>query len=467
MKKTIILDTTLSHTSELAGNVPFRNLVETVRLLDVAGVDVIEFPEFTGDKTAEILMKSAAAVTQTATLSVRVPLAEPTLAEACREALQKAPAFRLSVAAPISAAQMEYRFHKKPEKLIAMISAAVAHCRTQCAKVEFAAQDVFGGEFDVLKAELEAAIAAGATEITLCEPTGTRLPSEVADLVTRVRSEVAGAAEVSLFVDCSDACRFAMASAMAALEAGADGVKTSVTAGAVPLADLCEVARLRGDALGFSIGLNVMVLKKTANKISWMLGESKDAPDKAAPLTAREPKEKLSDKTDIETVKKQTERLGYALSHEDLAKVYEEIRRISAKKEIGDKELEAIIATTALQVPPAYRLVSYLINCGNVIPSLAHVRLEKDGRTLDGVCQGDGPIDAAFKAVEQIIGHHYELDDFQIQSVTEGREAVGSALVKLRSEGRLCSGQGVSTDIIGASLRAYISALNKIIYEEE
>ena len=150
MKKTIILDTTLSHTSELAGNVPFRNLVETVRLLDVAGVDVIEFPEFTGDKTAEILMKSAAAVTQTATLSVRVPLAEPTLAEACREALQKAPAFRLSVAAPISAAQMEYRFHKKPEKLIAMISAAVAHCRTQCAKVEFAAQDVFGGEFDVL-----------------------------------------------------------------------------------------------------------------------------------------------------------------------------------------------------------------------------------------------------------------------------------------------------------------------------
>ena len=210
-----------------------------------------------------------------------------------------------------------------------------------------------------------------------------------------------------------------------------------------------------------------MVLKKTANKISWMLGESKDAPDKAAPLTAREPKEKLSDKTDIETVKKQTERLGYALSHEDLAKVYEEIRRISAKKEIGDKELEAIIATTALQVPPAYRLVSYLINCGNVIPSLAHVRLEKDGRTLDGVCQGDGPIDAAFKAVEQIIGHHYELDDFQIQSVTEGREAVGSALVKLRSEGRLCSGQGVSTDIIGASLRAYISALNKIIYEEE
>ena len=83
-----------------------------------------------------------------------------------------------------------------------------------------------------------------------------------------------------------------------------------------------------------------------------------------------------------------------------------------------------------------------------------------------GVSQGDGPIDAAFMAIEQIIGHHYELDDFQIQAVTEGRGAIGSALVKLRSGGKLYSGSGVSTDIIGASIRAYLNALNKIVYEE-
>ena len=92
--------------------------------------------------------------------------------------------------------------------------------------------------------------------------------------------------------------------------------------------------------------------------------------------------------------------------------------------------------------------------------------LEKDGKRLGGVCAGDGPIDAAFLAIEQIIGHHYELDDFQIQAVTEGREAMGSALVKLRSGGKLYSGNGISTDVIGASIRAYISALNKIVYEE-
>ncbi len=83
-----------------------------------------------------------------------------------------------------------------------------------------------------------------------------------------------------------------------------------------------------------------------------------------------------------------------------------------------------------------------------------------------GVSTGDGPIDAAFHAIEQIIGHHYELDDFQIQSVTEGKGAMGQALVKLRSGGKLYSGNGISTDIIGASIRAYINAINKIVYEE-
>ena len=92
--------------------------------------------------------------------------------------------------------------------------------------------------------------------------------------------------------------------------------------------------------------------------------------------------------------------------------------------------------------------------------------LEREGEKQQGVCAGDGPIDAAFLAIEQIIGHHYELADYQIQTVTEGREAMGSALVKLRSNGRLYSGNGISTDIIGASIRAYISALNKIMYEE-
>ena len=85
----------------------------------------------------------------------------------------------------------------------------------------------------------------------------------------------------------------------------------------------------------------------------------------------------------------------------------------------------------------------------------------------EGISIGDGPIDASFRAIEQIVGRHFELDDFQIQAVTEGREAMGESVVKLRSSGKLYSGRGISTDIIGASINAYINALNKIVYEEK
>ena len=119
-----------------------------------------------------------------------------------------------------------------------------------------------------------------------------------------------------------------------------------------------------------------------------------------------------------------------------------------------------------MQVPATYSLVNYVINTGNIIPASAQITIKKGDEQLQGVCIGDGPIDAAFLAVEQIIGHHYELDDFQIQSVTEGKEAMGSALVKLRAGGKLYSGNGISTDIISASIRAYINAVNKIVYEE-
>ena len=94
------------------------------------------------------------------------------------------------------------------------------------------------------------------------------------------------------------------------------------------------------------------------------------------------------------------------------------------------------------------------------------MRLQKSGERLESVSTGDGPIDAAFLAVNQMVGHHFELEDFQIVSVTEGREAMGDALVKLRHMGVLYSGRGLSTDIIGASIRAYLNAINKIVHEE-
>ena len=160
-------------------------------------------------------------------------------------------------------------------------------------------------------------------------------------------------------------------------------------------------------------------------------------------------------------------RLGYTLEADDLARAYDSFCNIAQKKTVSARDLDAIVAGSTAQVQERYRLVSYVINSGNILSPTAHVQLEKDGRVISGLSVGDGPIDAAFLAIEQIVGRHYELDDFQIQAVTEGRDSLGSTLVKLRSGGRLYSGQGLSTDIIGASVRAYLHALNKIACEEE
>ena len=151
-----------------------------------------------------------------------------------------------------------------------------------------------------------------------------------------------------------------------------------------------------------------------------------------------------------------------------MTKVYGAFKQIAEKKErVSLKELDAIVASSAMQVPSTYKLDTYVITSGNTISATAHIKLLKNGEAVEGVYIGDGSIDAAFQAIEKITGCHYELDDFQLQAVTEGREAMGQTVVKLRASGKVYSGRGISTDIVGAGIEAYLSALNKIVYEEE
>ena len=147
--------------------------------------------------------------------------------------------------------------------------------------------------------------------------------------------------------------------------------------------------------------------------------------------------------------------------------MYDAFARAASSKKIGTKELEAIVAAVALQVPPTYKLINFVITNGSQFGATATIITEKNGVEQTGLAKGDGPIDAAFLAIEQIVGTRYELDDFQVQSVTEGKEAMGNALIRLRAGGKLYSGNGVSTDIISASLYAYLAAINKIAYEEK
>ena len=462
-----ISDMTMKQTAE-GFSLSFKEKIELSKLLDKLGVSVIELEGIDNPKVDSLRIKSVASAVKDSTVAVPVALSAAGVQEVW-SALQFAKAPRLQVVASVSAVQMEYLYHKKPDAMLSAISETVKACAACCGDVEFIAEDATRSEFAFLCQAVENAIAAGATTVTLCDTAGSFLPEEFADFICRVVEAVPAMKDICVGVRCSDALSMAVSGSVAALCRGAGEVKTA--AYAVGTADLSQVAKIvaaRGDSFGWTTSVRNTQLSRIVGQIQWLCqtGRSKTSPmdtgaqeDAGVYLTAHD---------DAAAVNQAVEKLGYVLSPEEQEKVYEAFRDIAGKKEqVSVKELDAIVASAAMQVPPTYRLDTYMITAGNTISATAHMRLQKQDAKLEGVCIGDGPIDAAFLAIEQITGHHYELDDFQIQAITEGREAMGQTIVKLRSNGRLYSGRGISTDIVDASIRAYLSALNKIVYEEE
>ena len=446
----------------------FKEKIELAKLLARAGVSVIELPPVEHVKIDSLLIKSVvSAVTQSA---VSVPVALSTEGvETVWAALKEAKCPRLQVAAPVSAVQMEYLAGKKPAAMQEAVAATVAACREKCGNVEFMADDATRADPAFLYDILRAAIAAGATTVTVCDTAGTMMPDEFAAFLSAIYRNVPELADVTLGVSCANTLAMADACAMAAISEGAGEVKAAAyRVSTVSTGNLAKLFAAKGSEFGIGSTLAQTQIRRILEQAAWMCqtGRSKTSPfDNGVQagdgtfLTAHD---------DREAVMQAAANLGYDLSEEDGTKVYEAFARIAARKEtVGAKELDAIIASAAMQVPPTYHLETYVITIGNTIGATAHIRVTKNGAATDGVMVGDGPIDAAFLAIEQIAGCHYELDDFQIQAVTEGREAMGEAVVKLRSSGKLYSGRGISTDIVGAAIHAYLSALNKIAYEEE
>ena len=291
------------------------------------------------------------------------------------------------------------------------------------------------------------------------------LPDEFGGFLKTLYEKVPALKDVFVKVLCDDSLELAGASAVRALREGACGVKTCLIGATAPkLSTLCGIIQHKGDSLALYTAVKVTELNHTLQRIQRITGmESREA----ARSTAAADDSVTYDANDsITAVAEGVRALGYDLSEEELAKVYEEFLRLAAKKPVGRRELDAIVAASAMQVPATYILESYVINSGNIITNTACLRLSVNGQSQEGLSTGDGPIDAAFKAMESVTGRHYELEDFHIDAVTEGKEAIGRAIVRLRSEGRLYSGSGVSTDIVSAAIRAYLGALNKIVYEE-
>ena len=444
----------------------FREKIEIIKELDRLCIDAVELNILSANKAHKLLLKTAAPLLQNAALCCRCENDAAAIA-ACGEAMKEAKRARIQLAFPTSTVQMVYFGGAKPAQLLAKISALVAEAAKVSKEVEFVAQDATRSEEEFLVAAIDAALNSGATIISLSDSAGTLLPEEIAALIGRLYEKLPGLKNATLGFACSEKMHMASACMIAAAKAGATLFKTAVSGEELPKPNaITDTLQLRGDSLGLKCDVNCTVLAQTENKITSMLCARQSGLSAAATVAGEQAEILLQNGDDAATVAACVKQLGYDLTEEDMAHVYESFCRVARKKAVSSKELDAIVASTALQVAPTYRLKSYMINSGNVMSASAQIEVEKDGKLLQGISLGDGPIDAAFRAVEGIVGHHYDLDDFQIQSVTEGREAVGEALVKLRWESKLYGGRGISTDIIGASIRAYLSALNKIVYEE-
>ena len=467
MRNIFLSDITMKQPAEAGGIAfSFREKIELAKLLDRVGVPVIETAPIVNRRTDSLLIKSLASAVRDSVIATPLFLTEDDSVEITWSALKEARQARLQVVAPVSTVQMEYICRLKPAAVLERVQEQVAAARAVCSEVEFVAEDAGRSEPEFLRKITDAAVEAGASIVTICDTAGNLLPEEFYASVKAVRENLPE--QVRLGVKISNELFLADACAISAVMAGADEVKTAACGDfTASLETLVYILKTRGSEYDVTCPVRDTELRRTINQIRRM-GEAKRGRSAYDSSVHDESDAVLTIHDDMAAVMKAVAGIGYDLSEEDAVNVYNAFTRIAAKKEsVGIKELDTIVASAALQVPQTYKVQSYVINSGNVITATSHIRMEKDGQILDGLAVGDGPVDASFLAIEQIVGRHFELDDLQVHAVTEGREAMGETIVRLRgANGRLFSGRGISTDIIGSSIRAYVSAVNKIIYEE-
>ncbi len=450
-----------------AANLSFKEKLEIAKCLDRLSPDMLELPALENRTADALLVRTISTTVRSCGVSMAAGTT-PEEADAAWAAIAKAARPRLRVEIPLSTVQMEYLLRKKPQAVLELAEKQLTYCKSLCPELDFCAGDATRADGEFLRGAIRMAVRCGATVITLCDSAGVMLPAELAEFITALKADLPELENVTVAVRCTNELSMAAACAMASVAAGAKEVKASLVGeNTLSLPGFAHVLALRGDELGFRCGISTMEMQRLQKQVNWIVfSRQGNSPFSAGLRGLSEEGPALSIHDDKAAVAAVAAKLGYDLSGEDLDAVDEAFRAAAANKDLSERELEAIISSVALQVPPTYTLKGFVINSGSQMRATAHIAVEKDGRELRGLCAGDGPIDASFLAMEQIAGTHYELDDFQIQAVTEGREALGSAFVKLRSGSRLYSGSGISTDIIDAAIHAYISALNKIAYEE-
>jgi 2-isopropylmalate synthase len=501
-RKVIIFDTTLRDGEQSPGmSMNLKEKIEMAKQLERMGVDVIE-AGFANSSPGDFgSVKAIADAIENCTVA---SLARTSAADIDRtwEAIRGAANPRIHIFIATSDLHMEYKLKMKRDKVLETAVEMTKRAAGYCPDIQFSAEDATRSDMDFLEEVVRAVIKAGATTINLPDTVGYTTPDEHEAFFREIRKRVPELERVVASSHCHNDLGLAVANSLAAVRGGARQIACTVNgigerAGNAALEEIVMALYVRKNQFDVTSNIDTTEIVKSSSLLSRITGV-KVQPNKAivgdnafaheagihqhgvlakaetyeimtpASVGLKENNLVLGKHSGKHAFRDRVNELGYSLTDDELTEAFKRFKDLAdRKKRVYDKDIEAIASKESMQVPKTFTLVSYVINSGNTITATATVSMNKEGKQIEKVSRGSGPIDAAFKAINKIVGKQLELDDYQINAVSEGEDAQGDARVVLKSEkDRKFSGSGLSTDIIEASIKAYINAVNKMYYQE-
>jgi 2-isopropylmalate synthase len=393
---------------------------------------------------------------------------------------------------------MERKLQMSPAKVLEAAVKAVKHAAAYTSNVEFSCEDAVRTRLDFLAEMVEAVIDAGATTVNIPDTVGYSIPFEFFNIIKHLKDTVPNIKKAVLSVHCHNDLGLAVANSLAAIQAGARQVECTINgigerAGNCSLEEVVMALRTRRDILPYENNVNTEHIYAASRLLSTITGIVVQ-PNKAivgANAFAHEAgihqhgvmmdketyeimtPESIGLKANKLVLGKHSGRhafvarlneLGYDLPKHDVEKAFVRFKSLAdRKKEIFDEDLDAIVADEIIRVPEIVKLKQMNVSSGSFVAPTATVELEIRGKIKRTAIIGDGPVDATFKAIKKLTGLQPRLINFSIGSITGGTDALGECTVRLEHEGHEVLGQGAHSDIIVASAKAYINAINKAL----
>jgi 2-isopropylmalate synthase len=497
-KRIFIFDTTLRDGEQSPGiSLSAREKLEIAEQLARLGVDVIEagFPitspgDFEAVRTIAEKVKGP----------VIAGLARAIDADIDRawEAVKVAEKPRIHTFLATSDIHIEKKLKKSRQEVLRMIEHAVKRARSYCPDVEFSPEDASRSDFEFLCRAVRVAIDSGATVINIPDTVGYALPEEFGKLIREIKEAVPVPPEVVLSVHCHNDLGLAVANSLEAVVNGANQVECAVNglgerAGNASLEEIVMVLDTRARSLGRATSIKTEEITRTSRLVSSLTGyqiqfnKAIVGANAFAHSSGIHTDGMLKDRTTYEIIspqkiglsegrlilgktsgrhgfRKHIEELGYVLSEEELERAFAHFKDLADKKaEITDFDIEAILAEEVRTAEEIYTLEYLKTSSGTDQTPSATVRLKRNHQMVEQTCTGDGQVDAACKAISAATRIDTDLLSYSVSAITGSLDAQGDVVIKLEIQGREVLGRGVSTDIIEASAKAYLNAINKAL----